>query len=70
VRLTNNPPAVAEDASNWSPAGKEYGFIQQLGGKADLAKVRTGSNSAHVVLKTSLLGFSTGLVANRRMDHL
>jgi len=51
VRLTNNPPAVKEYASNWAPDGKEYVFLQTTGGKADLAKVRTGSNAIPVVLK-------------------
>ena len=51
ARLTNSPPAIAEYASNWSPDGKEYVYLQASGGKANLTKVETSGNATPVVLR-------------------
>lgn len=51
ARLTNSPPAIAEFASNWSPDGKEYVYLQVSGGKTNLAKVETSGNATPVVLR-------------------
>ena len=51
ARLTNNPPAIAEFASNWSPDGKEYVYLQVTNGKVNLATVKTSGNATPTVLK-------------------
>ena len=43
MRLTNNPPAVAEDASNWSPDGKELVFAM----KGSIWRLKLGESTAY-----------------------
>jgi Tol biopolymer transport system component len=58
VRLTNSPPAIAaENASNWSPDGKEYVYLQSHDDKADLMTVRTSGNASPVVLRRNVLWY-------------
>jgi Tol biopolymer transport system component len=54
ARLTNNPPAIAEYASNWSPDGKEYVYLQVTNGVVGLATVKTRGNAAPTVLKANV----------------
>jgi Tol biopolymer transport system component len=54
ARLTNNPAAIAEYASNWSPDGKEYVYLQVTNGKVDLATVKTSGNATPTMLKANV----------------
>ena len=56
-RLTNNPPAIAEFPSNWSPDGKGYVYLQVTNGKVDLATVKTSGNATPTVLKGNVNWF-------------
>jgi serine/threonine protein kinase len=54
ARLTNNPPAVAEFPSNWSPDGKEYVYLQVTNGTVELATIKTSGNAPPTILKRNV----------------
>ena len=51
VRVTDSTRPGAEYASNWSPDGRQYAYIQKVGDRADLVIVRTNGNATPVLLK-------------------
>jgi eukaryotic-like serine/threonine-protein kinase len=54
VRLTNNPPAIGEYGSNWSPDGKDFAYLQTHADKADLMTVKTSGNASPEVLRGNI----------------
>jgi Tol biopolymer transport system component len=57
ARVNNNPPAITEFPSNWSPDGKGCVYLQITNGKADLATVKTSGNATPTVLKGNVNWF-------------